>query len=119
MSPRSKLFAPPVINAVAKLSGKVNEMCIRDRVTASRCRRRTASRWPSRAVPAEGRARHAANPGTRCVIPGGERAIMHLGDPIDDTGDRFIRLVLAGHLPGQGELLFAGDPLFRPYPESA
>jgi hypothetical protein len=44
---------------------------------------------------------------------------MHLGDPIDDTGDRFIRLVLAGHLPGQGELLFAGDPLFRPYPESA
>jgi hypothetical protein len=49
--------------------------------------------------------RHEADPGTRCIISDAGHAIIHLGDPHDETGDRLIRLVLAGHAPGQGELL--------------
>ena len=33
--------------------------------------------------------------------------MLCLGDPKDDTGDRVIRLVLAGHVPRQDELLVA------------
>jgi len=49
--------------------------------------------------------RHDADPGTRCIIPDAGHAIILLGDPHDETGDRLIRLVLAGHMPSQGGLL--------------
>jgi len=51
--------------------------------------------------------RHVADMGTRCVITDDGHAIMHLGDPHDETGDRLIRPVLAGHLPGQDGLFAA------------
>ena len=55
-------------------------------------------------------ARHVADLGTRCIVPDDGHAIMHVGDPNDETGDRLIRLVLAGLCSARTSFSFRRRP---------